>query len=151
MTLGTGSVAMRIATRITYLALALGLGVLAACAHDSPTQPESNQTTVRPPVPGVLTVQLTTPHSDDAALVVTVSGASISDVGSPSGMLLHVRQRGDTVTAAVFGRIASGEVLHFSVPDVNAAARYVARVVQVADSANAVRGELSGYGVKVER
>ncbi|HEX6964725.1 MAG TPA: hypothetical protein VF166_02925 [Gemmatimonadaceae bacterium] len=136
-------------SRIVRVLLAVAVALLAACGHDSPTQPDSHEKTVQPPAPGVLTVRLTTPHADDAALFVTVSGSAISNVTAPSGLLLHVRQRGDTIAAALFGRIASGDVLHFSVPDVNAAAHYTARIVQVADSANAVRGDLGGYGVTV--
>ncbi|HET7565744.1 MAG TPA: hypothetical protein VFJ96_12150 [Gemmatimonadaceae bacterium] len=142
---------MRMHIGIRSVMVATCAALLVACGHDSPTQPSSHDKTVRPSVPGVLTVQLTTPHSDDAALLVTVNGSGISDVQAPSGMLLHVRQRGDTVTAALFGRIASGEVLHFSVPDVNDAAHYTAHVVQVADSTNVVRGDVEGYVVTVER
>jgi len=151
MKLDTSDRSMRMQIRIRSVMVATCAALLVACGHDSPTQPSSHEKTVQPSAPGVLTVQLTTPHADDAALLVTVSGSGISDVEASSGMLLHVRQRGDTVTAALFGRIASGEVLHFSVPDVNDAAHYTAHIAQVADSANVVRGDVSGYVVTVER
>jgi hypothetical protein len=47
------------------------------------------------------------------------------------------------------GVVANGAVVTLRVPDVGAAAAYTARVVEVADRENALRGSLTGYALTV--
>jgi hypothetical protein len=140
---------MRITPR--YVTLLLGALVLPllSCVHDSLTRPDDGEK----PIPGVLVVRLSTPNTDDAALLVTVTGpvtASGITAAAP-GTVLHLHQRGDTTTAALFGSFASGPLLHLAVPDVRAVDQYTARIVEVADDANVLRSEFGGYAVAVER
>jgi hypothetical protein len=128
------------------LALFLALAATACTGGDGggtpPTQPE----------PGVLTVNLTTPNPDDRALVVEVTGPSISAVtAANAAYVVHSRAPGaSSVRVAVFGSLGSGALLRFQVPDVNQASAYSATVVEVADAANALRAT-AGYTAAVAR
>ena len=63
---------------LTAGALAL---VLTACGANSGTGP-SNNATPAPPTPGWLTVQLTTPYSNDGAVQLRVTGPSIDTIAN---------------------------------------------------------------------
>ena len=117
----------------------LVLATAAACRQDAPATPAPPV-----PVPGELQLRLTTPRADDGALLLELTGpAAATDVRAARGDLL-VEARpvaANTVRVAVFGDLASGELLAFRVPDVNAAARWQARVVEVGDRAAGLRAE----------
>ena len=105
--------------------------VLAGCGADGPAGPP-------PPVPGTLTVTLATPAADDRAILVSVTGpAAPGEVAAGSaGYVVHARASGTTLRAAVFGRLGSGPLLRFAVPDVNRAAEYSATAQEVVDPEN---------------
>jgi hypothetical protein len=128
------------------------LALILALAAAACTGGDDGGTTPPPPEPGVLTVSLTTPNTDDRALVVEVTGPSITGVtAANAAYVVHSRAPGATsVRAAVFGALGSGALLRFSVPDVNAAAAYKATVVEVADGANALR-QTTGYAATIAR
>lgn len=127
------------------------LGVVAllcaagSCA-DSPTAPES-------PVPGVLTLSMTSPFADDRAIVVRVRGpGAMSSIAAGSeSYVVHARAAGDSLRAAAFGALANGPLLHFSVPDVRQAGEYRATVVEASDPENALRADVSGYVLTITR
>ena len=119
----------------------LVLATAAACRQDAPATPAPPV-----PVPGELQLRLTTPRADDGALLLELTGpAAATDVRAARGDLLvearPVAGAANTVRVAVFGDLASGELLAFRVPDVNAAARWQARVVEVGDRAAGLRAE----------
>ncbi|HYR11100.1 MAG TPA: hypothetical protein VEQ60_25190 [Longimicrobium sp.] len=130
----------------------LSLALLLALAAAACTGGDDGGTTPPPPEPGVLTVSLTTPNGDDRALVVELTGPSISEVASANAAyVVHARPAGTGgVRAAVFGSLGSGALLRFQVPDVNNAAAYKATVVEVADAGNALR-QTTGYTAAVAR
>ena len=103
--------------------------------------------------PGVLTVRLTTPRSDDGAMTFEVSGPAIDSVIVVDASLrLFTRREGEggsTVSGVVVGALADGIVVTLRVPDVGAAAGYTARVLEVADRQNALRTSLAGYALTV--
>jgi hypothetical protein len=105
------------------------------------------------PQPGVLTVTLATPFPDDRAMLITVSGpdqaASVADAGS--GYTVHARAGGTTFRAAVFGRLSSGPLVRFSVPDVNRASAYRATIQEVVDPSSSIRPSTSGYVLAITR
>lgn len=130
---------------LKHLGAAALLFAAGSCA-DSPTAPE-------PPVPGVLSVSMTSPFTDDRAIVIRVRGpGTMSDVGTASdAYVVHARAAGDSLRAAAFGALANGPLLRFSVPDVRKAGEYRATVVEASDPGNALRADVSGYVLTVAR
>lgn len=126
------------------------LALLVACSDGGN---DGGVTTPPAPVPGALTVSLTSPHPDDRALVLTINGPeAITNVESTSAALrAHSRGSGSSHRVALFGPLATGAVLRFSVPDVNRAASYSVTLVEVADGSNNVRTSAAGYSLAVTR
>ena len=99
---------------------------------------------------GTLTLRLTTPHADDGAMTFEVGGAPIdSAVVINTSLRLFTRRDGSTIVGAVVGSLANGGVITLHVPDVGAAARYTATVLEVADPQDALRTSLAGYALTV--
>lgn len=104
--------------------------------------------------PAEITVRLTSPFTDDGAVLVSLYGplpASVTVVPARPGLVMHARRTGDTLSVAVFGDISSGPLFRFSVPDAGVAARIRTRVEDAASRSNVQRGTLSGYALGVER
>jgi len=116
-------------------------------APQQPTQP----TTPAAAVPGTLSARLVTPNTDDGAILIEISGpAPLADLATPvQGAVVHSRTNGNTTRIAVFGSLAAGALVRFSVPDVNAASQYTAQVTEVSDRANALRASVTGYQVSI--
>ena len=133
---------MNRALSIFTLVATLSLG--AAC---------SNEPTTGAPRAGTLTLRLTTPRSDDGALLFEVSGPPIDTarVLDASLQLFTRRADGFTLVGAVVGPIANGAVVTLQVPDLGAGAGYTARVLEVADRQNVLRPSLTGYALTVTR
>ena len=123
-------------------AMVAALSVGAACSDDS---------TGGAPPAGTLIVRLTTPHADDGAMTFVVSGPAIDTAVAinASLRLFTRREGGSTVVGAVVGALANGAVITLHVPDVGAAARYTATVLEVADRQDALRTSLAGYALTV--
>jgi hypothetical protein len=104
------------------------------------------------PQPGRLSVSLLTPHTDDAAIVIEISGTGIANLvaADPAYWLLADQVDETTVRAIVAGELA-GTLVTFDVPDVGAAALYTASVIQVADHMNRPRETLEGYALDIAR
>lgn len=115
---------------------------------DGPTEPPR-------PVPGVLTVRWTTPHADDRAALLRLvlpDGMTTATLESATpGLEVFERRSADTLRIAVFGELTSAALVRFSVPDVAAASRVVATVVEVSDATDALRASLAGYAVVIEK
>jgi hypothetical protein len=114
----------------------------AACSND----PTSGATRA-----GTLTLRLSTPRSDDGALLFELGGPPIDTalVVNGSLQLFTRRAEGSIVVGAVVGALANGALLILRVPDVGAAGGYTARVLEVADRQNVLRASLAGYGLRV--
>ena len=124
--------------RIVSLAIATALG---GCGDEGP-------------VPGLLTVSVTSPNAGDAAIVVVVSGPgpmTTAEAASPSNLVFSRPASSNMLRAAVFGDVRSGPLLRFSVPDVGQAQAYAASVLEVADITGALRQSTSEYRVVVGR
>jgi hypothetical protein len=144
------------------LALLCGATALASSCGGSggdraPTQP-APQTPEQPTqpaapvaVPGTLTARLVTPNIDDGAILVEISGPTpLADLATPvPGAVLHSRASGNAAHVAVFGSLAAGALVRFSVPDVNAASQYTATVTDASDRANSLRASLTGYAITI--
>ena len=136
-----------IARRFALVLAGLAAAVLSACGDaGAGVAPEA-------PQPGVLTVTLTTPFPDDRAMLITVSGpgeaSAVADGGS--GYTVHARPGGTSFRAAVFGRLSSGPLVRFTVPDVGRASAYKATIQEVVDPASNVRPSTSGYVLAITR
>jgi hypothetical protein len=109
--------------------------------------------TAEPPVPGSLLLSLTTPATDDGAILVRVTGPGIMSVGpTSSGQELFWRLAAeDEARAIVLGSVQAGPLLTIQVPDVNRADEYTAEVGEVAAESDALRDALAGYTVTVAR
>lgn len=123
-------------------ALLLAAALLSACDAGAPAKP----------LPGDLTVSLSTPNVD-GALVVSITGPDAVGAvqAAASGTIVRVRTQGTATTVAVFGAVADGPLLRISVPDVRQAGRYAATVREAADDQNAPRASLAGYALAVSR
>lgn len=124
---------------IMYTAVALVLAA-AACSDDT-TGPQA--------VPGTLAVTLTTPNTDDGAIMFTVTGGELSNATlvDPS-FQLYTHEGASSLTAVIVGDIEAGAVLEFDVPDIDALESYSAEVDQVANRANDLQA-LTGYSLSV--
>lgn len=122
--------------------------LLAACDGKKSPNPVTPE-----PVPGELTLSLSTPHADDRALLLTLTGPGpITGVqASGSGYTVHARAAESSVRLAVFGRVTNGPVVRFHVPDVEKASLYVATLQEAADPQNALRSSTAGYALTVSR
>lgn len=102
------------------------------------------------PVPGTLTVSLTSPATDGAILL-TLTGPQLTTPQSanPSFKLYWRLVSSTEMRVMVFGTLATGPLLSVSIPDIAHAAGYKGTVLQVADRDDALRNGLSGYGITV--
>ena len=152
LTLSRSMLAAR--ARVVMLASVFGL---AACGGDggkTPTQPPPPppvQPVVPAPVPGSLNLRLVTPNPDDGAIMLDITGpAPAAALTSPvQGLVVHARANGNTSRVAVFGALASGALLRFSVPDVNAAPQFSAQVIEVSDRGSVLRTNVTAYQVTI--
>lgn len=120
-------------------ALVLGLGI--AC-DEEPTA-----------LPGRLIVDLTTPNTDDAAILFTVRGGVISSASAVSSthLVFFRLPSADSMQAVVVGNVATGPLVTIEVPNVGRASRYKAEILEVAARDNRVRESLAGYSLTVIR
>jgi hypothetical protein len=102
-------------------------------------------------VPGTLTVRLVTPNADDGAILFDITGPAppVDITAAVQGAVVHSRIVGNTTRVAVFGSLASGALVKFSVPDVNAAAQYTGQVTEASDRASTLRASVTGYQVTI--
>ncbi len=106
------------------LALVLAGGLLSACGGE----------VVPPgPTPGTLLVSLSGAGATDGAILIRVSGGSVSSVMSAVPYTASGAESTTGYRVVVTGDLHDGAVVHLQVPDVNAIAGYSAVVEQVAD------------------
>ncbi len=105
------------------------------------------------PVPGTLVLSLTSPNSDDGAILLSISGGGISapTVVSTSHVLFFRSTGTTSINAVVVGNITAGLLLRFDVPDVGGGSPYTGTITEVADRANALRTTLTGYSLEISR
>lgn len=104
------------------------------------------------PVPGFLTLTLSTPNSNDGALLFKVTGGTIDSVVAPAGGMV---QNGSYVInpsftrVVVAGNIVDGVVALVHVPDVGLAASYSTTIEQAAARTTFAQQSLSGYSIAI--
>lgn len=126
-----------------FLALIAALSVAAACS-DEPTRSADA---------GTVTLRLTTPNTDDGAVLFEVTGPPIDGATPATASLqLFTRRDGDsTLVGVVAGGITNGAVVELQVSAGAAATDYTTRVIEVADRQNTLRASLAGYVLTAER
>jgi hypothetical protein len=102
--------------------------------------------------PGTLQVSLTSPNTDDGAVMLQVTG-DIDSVTAPAGLTLYEATPSATVVRAIVtGSIASGgSVLTLHVPDVGKASSYTTQLLQVSARGTYVQRPVGGYTLQVHR
>lgn len=131
--------------RQVFRLLAVVAGLIgAACTGDSTSGPVDSST---------LILELSTPHTDDGAVLFELRGPTIDTVVAVNAsLLLFTRRAGDgTMVGALVGPVANGAIAIVRVSNPGAASAYSARIVEVADRQNTLRGELTGYALRVIR
>ena len=105
--------------------------LIGSCGGDDGSGPPA-------PEPGQLTVSVSS-GSTGAAFNLTITGEDIANpVQAVGSHQIYTFASGDTLSAAVIGQVSSGDLLRFSVPDVNQATSYRVTLVEVAGTDNAL-------------
>ncbi len=134
-------------TRQWVLACIFLAGV-AGCRDGSVLGPAS--TRWKTPTAGWLTVQLTTPNSDDRAIMFTVSGGQIDSVRFVhEGFSASISDGVWRFLAT--GELSDGAIAQLLVPDVEVAAIYRPEIQQVAALGTYEQRDLAGYRLQVIR
>lgn len=135
----------RVTLRVAVLASMAVLGAI-TCGKNTPVGPPSPP----PAGAGTLTVRLTTPNTDDGAILLELRGPNIQTLATAnSGWQLYSDATGTTVRGVVAGNLTAGGVLTFHVANVGAVGSYTATIVDVADRQNKLRTDLTGYSLTV--
>lgn len=114
--------------RATLISLAAGLLIL-GCGDDATAPPEPQ------PQPGELRVSVAS-GTPVGVVVLTVTGAGITSPTASGGMRLYYDLDGNTLSAVVVGSSLSGEVMRFTVPDVQQVAGYQVSLEEAAGTTN---------------
>jgi hypothetical protein len=101
------------------------------------------------PRDGWLSLQLTTPNTDDGGLLITVSGAPIDSVRTTHPHLLTRRQSESSMRVVISGNISSGVIGQILVPDARQSARYTVTIQEVAARSTYLQRGLTGYSISV--
>jgi hypothetical protein len=134
-----------------WLSTAAMAFLLTACGANTGTGP-SNNAAPPTPTPGWLTVQLTTPNTNDGAVQLRVTGPSIDSIATDDRYRGVGQANASSADVIITGSIAGGTVARFRVPDVNRAASYDARVIAAAQRSTwALRPSLSDYRAVIVR
>lgn len=111
----------------------------------------SDGTIAPSPSPTELRLDLQTPHSDDGAVVIAVHGPDVSNMGPASpAYLAYTRSSALQETRViVVGDLKAGPLLTLRIAPGHQLSDYSATIQQVATRTDALRGDLSGYGLTV--
>lgn len=122
-------------------ALLLGMS---ACGDDPPTGGGEAE---------VVTVSLTTPSSDDGALLITVTGPGLDDVrpASASYRLFWRAVSANEARVIVVGNIAAGPIFTAAASKGEPASDFAASVVDVSSRSEDLRASVAGYSLRVTR
>jgi hypothetical protein len=144
--------------RVTVLLL-LGTSLSCGGSGGDATGPGGTPTTpVTPtaPVPGHLVVLLTSPNTNDGAILIRVEGGQLDSISLVSGSTHRVqftRPTASTARLIVVGTavkpIATGELLNLWVPDVAKVSLYSAKVDQAAARVTYAQRAVDGYVLRI--
>ncbi len=118
--------------------------LLAACGG-SPT----GASDVQPGTPGWLTVELTTPNSDDGAVQLHITGPSVDSVVAASPYNGFGQASGGTADVVLTGTIRTGTVARFRVGDISRSSQYRVSVTGAAQRGSYALRSTGGYRTAV--
>ena len=132
---------------LTILLVLTGSFVL-SCGDSGPSEPKPNEN----PVPGWLSVRLSTPNADDGGIMFTISGGQIDSIKSAYPDLFTSSAGNASKQVIVAGHLPTGVVVaELLVPNVELVANYGATVEQVAARDTYQQRPVSGVSLVVER
>lgn len=104
------------------------------------------------PVAGTLQVSLTSPNTDDGAVMFQIGG-DVDSVTVPAGLTLYRSAPSATVVRAIVtGNITSGsDILTLHVPDIGKASSYATQVLQVSAQGTYEQRPVGGYTMQVHK
>jgi hypothetical protein len=137
------------AALLTVAALALAIG----CSSDHATSPSPPAPPPPPPLPapGNAVVSLTTPNSDDGAVVVALRGPGLTTPeASDSATLFYSRMASDSeARVIVVGNVTSGPIFNFKIAHGKDVSAYSAIIQQVATRGDSLRANTNGYTLTI--
>jgi len=114
---------------------------IASCGEPTPTATPSATT--------ALVVSLVTPHADDGALILTITGPDVDSVVT-TPYVAYARAAGlGRLRIAVVGDLVAGPVVTLRLNAPHDVAAYAGTVEQVAQRTDTLRDALTGYGVTI--
>ena len=124
----------------------LGAAIVISCGGGGgpSTQPE-------PADPGPINIVLSSPSSNDGAVLVHVTGGTVSSIAATGYELGTATPGPDGVQFIVRGTVTSGVIARIEIPDRNKLSSYQAVVVQAAARGTYVQQALAGYAVTLTR
>jgi len=126
-------------SRYWLVEVAAALGMLTGCSG----QPSA-------PVAATLQVSLSTPFTDDGALLFTVTGGRVDSVDAPGYTLYTSQTDPATLQVILTGNLSPGIVAHVHIPDERVASQYSASINQVAARETYVARDPASYHVELK-
>lgn len=115
--------------------------VVTACSSDSHSGPHA----------GTLTLRLVRGGTNDGALVLVISGGSVSTVTAGAGYVVTSSTDGRGTHLLVTGDVAPGVLAAVTVPDISLASAYTVTVEQAADRSTFALLDPIAYQAEVPR
>lgn len=141
----TFKLARRLATNGKSAALALGALLGAAACGGSATGAND----VQPGTPGWLSVELTSPNTDDGAVQLRVTGPSVDSVVAASPYNGFGQSSSGSADLVLTGAIRTGTVARFHVSDISRASQYRVTVTAAAQRGSYALRSTGGYQTAV--
>jgi hypothetical protein len=114
--------------------MVLCIGLLAGCSD-----------TASEPVAGTLQVALTSPFTDDGALLFTITGGRIDSVEAAGLTIYTSRPDASTLEVILLGNVGSGTIARLNIPDERLASQYSATLSQAAARGTYAQRDPAGY------
>jgi hypothetical protein len=101
------------------------------------------------PVAATLNVNISSPHHDDGALLLSVHGGPVDSVESVGFRVYSIRAA-DSVKFIVTGNLGSGPIARIHIPDSRQTSRYSARISQVAVRVSYALRDPAAYSITLQ-
>ena len=133
---------MRLRLRAWIAATVVAVTMSCGGDGDEITNPPSTE-------PGFVSVSLSTPNSNDGAIMFTLAGGVIDSLRPVGGTMFFASTGTNRFRAIVGGRITDGTVLQFWTPDRRNITSYTATLEQAAARSTYEQQDLSGYSLSI--
>ncbi len=99
--------------------------------------------------PGFVNVTLSTPNSNDGALLLRLSGGVIDSLTASSGSIFFAATGTNAFRVMVAGTITDGPIVRFWMPDRRNVSQYVATLEQAAARSTYEQQSIGGYSLSI--